>query len=139
MPAGIQRVVTRIVVADRAEARFFDLVTRHSIRPVGQLSHPDSRLYDRDLKSDRPHDGNQTPREHEAGMFAHEISATLGRDHAARRFERLMLVASPTFLGTLRSVLPKGLREAVVAEVPKDLVHESEHALKSRLPEMLNR
>jgi len=139
MPAGFNQIVTRVVVADRAEARFFDLVKRNALRPAGRLSHPDSRLYDRDLKSDRPHDGNESPREHEADIFAHEISAALDRERAAGKFERLMLVASPSFLGTLRSVLSKSLRGAVVAEVAKDLVHESDRELESRLPEILAR
>lgn len=139
MPAGFNRIVTRVVVADRAEARFFDFVRRNALRPAGQLSHPDSRRYDRDLKSDRPHDGNESPRDHEAGVFAHEISATLDRDHTAGKFARLMLVASPPFLGALRGVLSKNLRGAVVMEIPKDFAHESEHSLRMRLPEILNR
>lgn len=160
MPAIVQKVVTRYVVADCAEARFYDSVRRDTIRAAGRLSHPESRLHDRDLKSDRPGrlfdrappmrgrrgaggrhaaSSRESPSEHEAGVFAHELSAALERERAAGRFDRLVLIAGPAFLGTLRGLLSKGLREAIVAEFPKDLVHEDENALRARLPRLLNR
>ncbi|MCI0433533.1 MAG: host attachment protein [Gemmatimonadetes bacterium] len=141
MSVLIPKVVTRFVVADRAEARFYDSVGRKALRPTGRLSHPESRLHDRELKSDRPGRlfDRDSPAEHEASVFAHEVSSALGREHTAGTFDRLVLIAGPAFLGTLRGVLPKSLREAVVAEFPKDLVHESEQALRKRLPELLSR
>lgn len=160
MSVLVPKVVTRVVVADRAEARFYDSVGRNNFRAAGRLAHPDSRLQDRELKSDRPGrlfdrappargrrgaggrhatEGRDSPAEHETSVFAHELSSTLGREHTAGKFDRLVLVAGPAFLGALRGVLSKNLRDAVVAEIPKDLVHESEKSLRERLPDLLSR
>ena len=48
-------------------------------------------------------------------------------------FDRLVLMAGPSFLGLLRAALSKPLRASLVAEVPKDLVHQGEDALRSHL------
>lgn len=149
MSVLVPKVVTRVVVADRAEARFYDSTGRSGFRAAGRLSHPESRLQDRELKSDRPGrlfgigrrhatETRNSPTEHEASVFAHELTTALGRDHAAGTFDRLVLVAGPAFLGTLRGVLSGNLREAVVAEIAKDLVHENEQALRDRLPDLLS-
>ncbi len=45
----------RIVVADRSEARFYDVVTfTGALRPAGTLTDPKAHLHERDLVSDRP-------------------------------------------------------------------------------------
>ena len=45
----------RIVVADQAEARFYDTEPAEvRLRASGQMVNPDARLHERDLVSDRP-------------------------------------------------------------------------------------
>ncbi|MET0657505.1 MAG: host attachment protein [Steroidobacteraceae bacterium] len=147
---------TRIVVADRSEARFYEVTHGDSqLELVGELTDPQARLRDRDYKSDRPgrvydraasgtrrgatahHDtsGEKKPHKHEAEVFAKRIADALLEGQHDRQFDRLVLMAAPAFLGQLRSVLPQALGAAVILEVNKDLVHEDERAIGAHLPQ----
>ncbi len=144
----------RIVVADQGEARFYDVVRPGAaLRAVGRITDPKAHLHDRDFKSDRPGrvfdhastatgrrgavahhgtGGERRPRKHEAQLFARQIAEQL---EAARPggFDRLVLVAGPPFLGVLRAALSKPLLANLVAEVPKDLVHQGDDVLRAHL------
>lgn len=147
----------RIVVADEAEARFYE-VTAHGARPalVGQLADPSARLHDRDLKSDRPGrvfasaisgsarrgatshhgtGGENTPRRHEAEAFAARIADELETALRKELYDRLIVMAGPPFLGTLRKALPKSVQSAIHAEVGKDLIHQPESAIGEHVPD----
>lgn len=146
----------RIVVADQTVARFFD-VEREAEEPrlAGQLSDPQGRLHDRDFKSDRPGrkfdraplqagrrgatahhgvGGGSEPHRREATLFARRIADELTSAHRAGGFDRLVIMAPPAFLGTLRSALPAAVRKTVAAEIAKDLVHETPSAVRTYLP-----
>jgi protein required for attachment to host cells len=147
----------RIVVADQAEARFYDMhLPEKSLRPSGRLLDPSARLHERDLVSDRPgrvfdrapmpatrrgamahHDtgGERSARRYAAMAFARRIVQQLDLARRQGRFERVVLMANPRFLGMLRRVLPPRLGECVAAAVPKDLVHQGERAVRAHLPE----
>ena len=146
----------RIVVADQSEARFYDLEHFDApLRLVGKLTDPKAHLHDRDLKSDRPGrvfdraaaegqrrgavahhgtGGERSPRKHEAQLFAKRIAEELKVSAGSGQFDQLVVMAGPAFLGLLRSAMPSGLQSSVVAEVPKDLIHEAEGAIRSHLP-----
>jgi len=138
----------RIVVADQAEAIFYDSSSLQA-RPkeVARISDPAARLHDRDFSSDRPGrvresvggarhavGGENDPRQQEAVRFARRIARRL--DDARRRdeFEELIVVAGPPFLGLVRSEMSRPTRERVVHEVRKDLVHGPVEALYRHLP-----
>jgi protein required for attachment to host cells len=150
---------TRIVLADQAEARFYDVERiDEPLRLAGRLTDANAHLHDRDFKSDRPGrvfdhaatsghrrgsvahhatGGERTPRRHEAELFARQIARELAQAQQDQRFERLVLVAAPQFLGILRSVLPKAVSARVVREVPKDLLHEPENTVREHLTHVL--
>jgi protein required for attachment to host cells len=151
-----RKMRTRIVLADQSEARFYDL--EHIDGPlqlVGRLTDPNARLHDRDFKSDRPGrvfdhapasgqrrgsvahhatGGERSPRKHEAQLFASRIAQEIETSGREKRFDRLVLMAGPAFLGLLRAALPDAVRAAVVAEVPKDLIHQPESVVRAHLP-----
>ncbi|TAK55726.1 MAG: host attachment protein [Gammaproteobacteria bacterium] len=149
-------MITRIVVADHAGVRFFDASgPRAALREAGSLDNPGARLPDRALKSDRPgrvfaraatagirrgavaHSatgGERRPQRHAAEVFARRIVRELGAARRAGAFDRLILVAGPTFLGELRQVLPKALHQVVAAELRKDLTRASAAELRRQLP-----
>ena len=149
-------MTTRIVVANQAEARFYDSERpKAPLRRVGELANPEGRLHDRDLKSDRPGrvfdrapagpgrrgaighhatDGERRPRRQAASAFARRISAALAAAQRAKRFDRVVLIAAPAFLGILRKTLPKALRSVVVAEISKDLVNEAADRIRLHVP-----
>ncbi len=145
----------RIVVADQAEARFYDTEPPDAaLHPAGRLSEAQARLHDRDLVSDRPGrvfdhapgpgrrgavahhatGGERRPHRHVELLFARRIAEALALARSQGRIDRIVLMAEPGFLGLLRQVLPPGLGSSIAAEVPKDLVHQSEEVVRAHLP-----
>ncbi|HXZ60586.1 MAG TPA: host attachment protein [Steroidobacteraceae bacterium] len=144
----------RIVVANQAEAVFFDMESRgDEPRFTTRLSDSQAHLHDRDFKSDRPGrvfdhaplaggrrgatghhgtGGERKPRKHEAELFAHRVAEQLL--DAQSEFDRLVVIAAPAFLGLLRKALPRPVRSRVAAEVAKDLVNEAPAALRTHVP-----
>src|SRR5512133_988321 len=123
----------RIVVADQAEAIFYD-ITSLKARPVevARLSDPDAHRHSRELGSDRPGrayesvgnqrhaiDGENDPRRLQARNFARAIAANLDADQRGRRFEQLILVASAPFRSLLRAEFSDATKACIVYEVPK--------------------
>jgi len=149
-------MTTRVVLADQAGARFYDIEpVGGALRCVGEMSDPKAHLHDRDLKSDRPgrvfdhapagahrrgavahHStgGEETPRRHEAMAFASRIVHSLETARNAHEFNQLAVIAGPRFIGMLRAAMAKPLSDLIVVEVVKDLMHESEEAIRSHLP-----
>lgn len=145
----------RIVVADQAEARFYDLTRRDVPMPlVLELTNAAARLHDRDLKSDRPGrlfdrapaargrrgavphhaaGSERSPRRLEARRFAGRIAQELERGLRNREFDRLTIVAGPPFRGILMSTFSGRLKAVVATIVSKDLIHQSERVLRGQL------
>ena len=146
----------RIVVADQAEARFYDAEPPDAaLHASGQLRDPIARLHERDLVSDRPGrvfdhaappgtrrgavahhgtGGERSARKEEALAFARRIALQLERAQRQGRFDRIVVMSNPRFLGMLRQVLSPRLGRCVVAEVAKDLVHQSDQVVSAHVP-----
>jgi protein required for attachment to host cells len=146
----------RIVVADQSEADFYDLERRDMpLLFVRRLEDPDAHLHDRDLRSDRPGrvfdhapaaagrrgavahhttEGERNPRKVEARRFARRIAEALDEERRQGRYDRLVVMAPPAFLGLLRAEMPAAVRATLTAEIGKDLVHEPAETLIGYLP-----
>ena len=146
----------RIVVADQSEADFYELGQR-DLPPnfVQRLEDADAHLHNRDLKSDRPGrvfdhapapngrrgavahhatGGERNPRKVEARRFARRVAQALDEERRQNRFERLIVMAPPAFLGLLREEITPAVHDLLTAEIGKDLVHEPPEALNAYLP-----
>jgi protein required for attachment to host cells len=146
----------RIVVASQSEADFYELDQR-DMPPqfVQRLEDADAHLHDRDLKSDRPgrvydhapasggrrgavahHStgGERNPRKVEAKRFARRVADALDEERRQERYDRLVIMAPPEFLGLLREEMPGAVHAMLTAEIGKDLVHEPPEALNEYLP-----
>ena len=90
---------------------------------MGELVHPESRQHEQELTSDLPgrafDSGGQgrhamgteiSPKEQEAITFAKMVSDYLETARVQHSYEKLVLVAAPTFLGLLR----KNLTDATI-------------------------
>jgi protein required for attachment to host cells len=138
----------RIVVADEREASFFDVVGPQApLTLASKIENPTARLHDRDLESDRPGrsfnraagqrsavDGDRSSRRSQQEDFARRIAEEIDRERNAETFDRLVLMAGPRMLGLIREALSAPARSLVSAEVPKDLVHSAERAIRDHLP-----
>ena len=63
------------------------------------------------------------PKRQAEASFAAELIKRLEDGLHKSAFDRLILVAAPHMLGTLRAILKAPLKEKVLAEVAKDLTH----------------
>ena len=138
-----------VIVADGARARVFQLdQTQQTLRPALGEELIGSNLPSREIASDRPgrtfDSGGQgrhamepptDPARYAQQEFARDIVRLL--DEKRQQFDRLVVVAPPRFLGDLRALMPPQLREAVGAEVAKDLTKLPPHELQERLRDVL--
>ena len=74
-----------------------------------------------------------TPAEQEAEQFAKDISTYLMQAHQEGRFERLVLSASPQFLGALRSFLDPHIKALIAQEFNKDYTQVNARELREQL------
>ena len=139
----------RIVVADQAEAIFYDTPSLQA-RPteVAHISDPLAHQHDRDFCSDRPGRSYESvggqrhaiereddPRQREAVRFAKRISRRLDEARRKGEYDELIVVAGPPFLGLMRREMSRPTRERVVHEIRKDLVHSPVESLRRHLPQ----
>ncbi len=65
--------------------------------------------------------------------FATQIADALYRSAHANRFQRLIIVAPPKVLGTLRKSLHKEVLDRLEAEIPKELATHSVPSIRNEL------
>jgi protein required for attachment to host cells len=135
---------TWIVAADESRARILQVTGRkQSLTEVYDLVNPAGRAQDREMVTDAEprfsgHGGVGKPGaaptsgppsdaerqgavEHSVRVFARDVGRYLDKARLAQRFDRLVLVAPPKFLGALRKELHKEVEKLVADELPKDL------------------
>ena len=134
-----------ILVADSAHARILATTARTAMpTEVTRLEHPESRLKESELMSDQPgrsrenigqghamQEGKAT--ENTEASFAAELIEKLDKGRQEGRFDSLILVASPHFLGLLRQRLTGPLEKMVVQSVDKNLVNEDESVIQQNI------
>jgi protein required for attachment to host cells len=74
-----------------------------------------------------------TPAEQEAEQFAKDISSYLLKASQEGRFQRLVVSASPQFLGALRSFLDPHVKSLITFELNKDYTHFNGQQLREQL------
>jgi protein required for attachment to host cells len=142
--------LTWILVADTTRARIFTAEAPSApLEELEDLSHTEGRLHDREITSDLPgkvksfggggHAFEQPtdPKKHEIDNFAHQIAQHLEKAYNTNRFEQLIIVAAPSFLGLLRSHLPEQIKKRVRFELDKELTLLSAADIRQHLPQYL--
>jgi protein required for attachment to host cells len=125
---------TWIVAADESRARVLQVTgPQQHLSEIEDLVNPAGRAQDRELETDAeprfngtrggpPSDAErQGAVEHSVRVFARDLGRYLDKARIAQRFDRLVLVAPPKFLGALRKELHKEVERLVADELPKDL------------------
>ena len=151
---------TWILVGDASRARLFEgREPGEGYSLVTTLLHPESRAHVADLVTDvngrkpvgvtrgvgvvrgwqggiqgRPGVERDTdPKEVEAQKFARELSALLTKALDERRYDALVLVAPPHFLGTLKDALGDPVRKRLEGTLGKDLAPFEPREIERRL------
>jgi protein required for attachment to host cells len=135
-----------IVTAESSRARIFSAPSlQGALTELEGLTHPEGRMHARDLVSEQAGRTNDSfgirhnfgtdydPKEHEAQHFAKEIATRLEEARVAGKFEELVLVAPPEFLGQLRAALSEVTRHKVVKSIHKNLVQADPEAIRKHL------
>jgi protein required for attachment to host cells len=126
---------TWIIAADESRARVLQVTGRDQrLAEIDDLVNPAGRAQDRELQTDaeprfsgRPGGGPASDREaqgaveHSVGVFARELGRYLDKARMEQRYDQLVLIAPPKFLGALRKELHKEVEKLVADELPKDL------------------
>jgi len=123
------------LTADRIQAVVHRTGEKHRLEFVFRLSNPEGRSLESELDSDRPgrtghsspgdrtrHALDQHAKKHaQVGrVFAREIGARLAQELRAGKFDELVVMAEPRFLGLLRAALPAAVRARIVRDVPRE-------------------
>lgn len=143
---------TWIVIADGNQAR----VLEHNgpgrgLSPVEGLQFEQEHLKAREIMADKPGrtfasagpgarssmEYHTDPVEVRERRFVENLADVLDRKHTEGAFDRLVIAAAPNALGDLRPALSDGVRSAVIAELPKDLVNVPGHKLPEHFDGLL--
>ncbi len=139
-----------ILVSDASRAKLLSAEVREDDwSSVEQFDHPEGRELSREIAPSSPPGRAQqshatggsrssleqhtSPKEAEAERFAHKLSAYLEHAIAERRFDYLVLVAPPHFLGLLKGVLGRQAAKHLRTTVGKDLSMLDAAELRKRL------
>jgi protein required for attachment to host cells len=144
---------TWLLVADGQRAKVFETEDRGAeFRNVGDMARTTDLPKSGDILADKPgrtfdsvgagrhaKENPTDPRRQLKREFADTVVDALRKAMLAKRFDRLILVAPPAFMGDLRTELPKDLKDKVAHEVTSDLTNTPEQDLPSHLRDILDR
>ncbi len=107
-----------------------------------ELSHPENRQKSGDyFTSDKPghyHSGanargayqpHSDPKESSINDFSREIAHELEHARTTNEYKKLILIAEPHMMGLLLEHCNKHVKELIVNEIHKDIVHYTDHEL----------
>lgn len=138
---------TWIVVADSSRARFFSMESKvDPLQEMEGMVHEEGRLREQDEVSDRqgglagghgegghPFEPPTDPKHREMEVFAKQIADKLEHGRVNHDYHKLILVAPPAFLGSLRRELNEHVLELVDSSLDKNLVAENVAAIRQHI------
>jgi protein required for attachment to host cells len=143
---------TWIVVADAGRGRIFEMQEEGHLAEIEDFVNPAERERNADLRTDsygrfygkgEREEGHTaepavSPREHEAERFAIHIAEYLDQARTHHQYEKLKLIAAPSFLGVLRNKLDEEVLKLVDLQLDQDLTKASVRELEQRLEQTLH-
>lgn len=143
---------TYVIIADSSQAKLFEYDKQmSSLTQLRTLDHPEGRLQDHELDSDRDgrqangaiggshgYGGDKSSQRHEVEVFAAHVAQHLEQERNAGHFQHLILIAPPQFLGNLRKELTTDCERLVTMEINKNLVSERAEVIIARLQDQDN-
>lgn len=140
-----------VVVADTTRARILSADKPVSaLKELKTLTHPNARLHEGDLTSDRPgrdrngstsgsHDVGHTTdaKQEEAIRFAGKVNEAVESGRVAGKFKKLYVIAAPSFLGLLRKNFSSATKQMIAGEIDKNVTTSDLTKIRKQLPEYL--
>ncbi len=135
-----------LVTANSGIARIYRVEKENSLAEIHLLEHPESRMHNLDLVSDKP--GRdfesfgavrhavgkcETPKMHEFSVFADELACFIKKAHDQGEFDQLYIAASPNFLGLLRASLDPTIVKLIAGEADKDMTQTNPSEISQSL------
>jgi len=142
---------TWILVAHRGGARLFENKgPGKGLNLLHDIPHPEGRLKNKDIGADKPGrsidshgpgrhslSSEQEPTAHITEQFAKQLSTMLDDGRHQQLYGKLVLVAEPRFLGSLRAALSTPTAALVMATVGKDLGSVELHNMPKHLTDTI--
>jgi protein required for attachment to host cells len=143
--------VTWVLLADGAQAKVF----AHSgpgtgLTPVLDLLFEEEPLKASEIMADKPGrsfasqgqgrsamEYHSDPVQVREARFVKSVAEALERKRQESAFSRLIIAAAPTALGDLRGAMSDGLKDTVVAEMPKNLTNLPTPQVEKHFKDML--
>lgn len=142
-----------VVIADRSRARIFQTDGgAERLQEIEDLLNPEGRLNDADLRHDakgryygkgerhQAHtaEPNVTKQEHDEEMFSREVSRLLDQGCDTQRYERLVMIAPPEFLGILRKQLSQRVEQRITQQLDTGLANWPQQQIRDYLKQHLH-
>ncbi|WP_045214724.1 host attachment protein [Desulfonatronovibrio magnus] len=141
-----------VLAADNGRARLFETTKRTVLEnEIQSLVNPAARqsvneiVEDRPGRSPHPSDGEKRvaytptsdPKKHEIQQFARSLAETLNNGARDNKFQKLYILAPPSFLGMLRSELSNATQKKIAGEIDKNLAQLKMEEVRKHLPEYM--
>jgi protein required for attachment to host cells len=133
---------TWVLVTDSAICRLYDYNRNpEQLVLVKEIKHPENRLKDTDLTSDRPghfksgannrgsFSQETDPKEVKIEEFARDIDKVLDHGRVTQAFTKLIIIAPPHMSGLLFQHINKHVKELVTHSIKKDIPNLAEREL----------
>ncbi len=141
-----------VLAADNSRARIFETTRRTVLeKEIETMVHPAGRQSVQELIEDRPgrspHPSTSEkrvayaptvdPKKHEVQQFARSLAKLLNNGARENKYQKLYVVAPPSFLGMIRSELDGQSRERIIAEIDKNVTQFKMEEIRKYLPEYM--
>lgn len=137
---------TWVVVAESSRAKIFEVEKNESTRTLKELTgftHSDSRNHKQQLAGSQQKESRHslmtatldTRKEQERVEFARSLGQHLDSALNQGKFNKLILMSPPRFLGDLRKNLGNETNKHVVSEIDKNLVRHNVKDIQAHMPQ----
>lgn len=115
--------------------------TKPHLKLLKEINHPENKLRNVDLGSDRPghyqgsvdargaYSSRSEMKDVEIDNFSRELAKELNQGRNSHLYDKVILIAPPHMYGLLSQHLNKHVKDLIVNTVQKDIIHLPEHEL----------
>lgn len=131
-----------VVTTDSNTCRIYEYKRKPAqLTLLHELQHPENKLKDIELTSDRPghykssrdahgaYSQQTDPKEIKIDNFSREISKALDQGRNSHAYQNLIIIASPHMKGLLFQHINKHVKDLVSHSIDKELTHLPQHDL----------